>query len=105
KSAGGFAPASSHATNSSRDCSGVISIWSRAMQIPDLGRFGRTRAVSGDIRGPTDPGMLEGEQYHRAGAPSLAASAGASPQEQPNRSSSPQSFSADRKSTRLNSSH
>src|SRR5204863_9269120 len=42
----------------------------------------------------TDPGMLEGEQYHRAGAPSLAATAGASPQEQPNRSSSPQSFSA-----------
>src|SRR3954453_19895897 len=27
----GFAPASSHATSSSRDCSGVISIWSRAI--------------------------------------------------------------------------
>jgi len=27
----GFTPAASHATNSSRDCSGVISIWSRAI--------------------------------------------------------------------------
>src|ERR1700730_9508891 len=93
-SEGGFTPASSHATNSSRDCSGVISIWSRAIRIPGVGRFDRTRTVSGKVADGVVRKRESQEQYHRAAAPSLAASAWASSHEQPSRSSSPHSLDA-----------
>src|SRR5258705_2700681 len=93
-SEGGFTPASSHATSSSRDCSGVISIWSRAINNPDVGRFDRTRHGTGNN---ADHIVRKDERYrkhHRAGTPSLTAAVLISPQEQPSRSSRPQSFMA-----------
>src|SRR5580698_3007727 len=90
---GGFTPSASHATNSSRECSGVISIWSRAMQNPDERRFEGMRAVSGMSADQPVRGGLRQQYYHhhRAGASSLAAGAGTSSHEQPSRSSRPQS--------------
>src|SRR6476620_10137229 len=90
----GFTPAASHATNSSRDCNGVISIWSRAMQIPDVGRFDRTRRVAGDIPDRAVRRCERGIYYHRAATPSLTAGAGLSSHEQPSRSSRPHSLTA-----------
>src|SRR5258707_1211556 len=93
-SLGGFTPASSHATSSSRDCSGVISIWSRAIKNPDVGRFDRTRRMA---KGDADGAVRSNERYfgyHRAGTPSRAATALISSQEQPSRSSRPQSLTA-----------
>src|ERR1700754_2759220 len=93
-SEGGFTPASSHATSSSRDCSGVISIWSRAMENPDVGRFDRTRHVTAN----NADGIARKDEgyrvYHRAGTPSRTTAALTSEQEQPSRSSRPQSFMA-----------
>src|SRR4051794_39951212 len=87
----GFTPAASHPTSSSRDCSGVISIWSRAMRIPDAGGFDRARTAlgAGGAGGGIPP---RGEDYHPPAAASLME--GASWHEQPSRSSSPQSFVA-----------
>src|SRR6478752_1046706 len=92
---GGFTPAASQATSSSRDCSGVISIWSRAIKIPDLWRFDRTRRVAGSIADGVVRKNDGVEAYHRAGAPSRATAAAlTSSQEQPSRSRRPQSFVA-----------
>src|SRR5262245_12770320 len=91
---GGLMPASNHVTSSSRDCSGVISIWSRAMKNPKLWRFDRTRLVA---EGDADGDVRINETYqgcHRAGTPSRAAAALTSEHEQPSRSSRPQSFMA-----------
>src|SRR5260221_500971 len=64
------------------------------MEIPDLGRFDRTRTVSGAAADQPVRGCRGRKRYHRAGAPSLATGNGASPHEQPSRSSKPQSFIA-----------
>src|SRR3954469_9100283 len=93
-SLGGFTPSASHATSSSRDCSGVISIWSRAMEIPDVGRFDRTRRMD---KKDADHAVRSNERqlgYHRAGTPSRAATGLISSQEQPSRSSRPHSLTA-----------
>src|SRR6185503_16122929 len=80
---GGLLPASNHATSSSRDCSGVISIWSRAMRKSGYLAI-RPNAPCG--KGNADGGVRINETYggrHRAGTPSRAAAALTSEQEQP----------------------
>src|SRR4051812_17357118 len=91
---GGFTPAASQATSSSRDCSGVISIWSRAMKNPELWRFDRTRRVAGSLADNIVRKNDGVQRYHRADAPSRAATALTSSQEQPSRSNRPQSLMA-----------
>src|SRR4051794_6245935 len=99
---GGFTPAASHATSSSRDCNGVISIWSRAIKNPDLWRFDRTRRMAEGVADSAvrknesrNQGLNQEQQGdHRAGTPSRTAAALPSVQEQPSRSSRPQSFMA-----------
>src|SRR2546430_5671924 len=91
---GGLQPASNHVTSSSRDCSGVISIWSRAMKKSGYLAI-RPNAPCG--QGNADGGVRINETYkgyHRAGTPSRVAAALTSEQEQPSRSSRPQSFMA-----------
>src|SRR5256885_14278730 len=85
-------PASNHVTSSSRDCSGVISIWSRAMKKSGYLAI-QPNAPCG--QGNADGVVRNNETYqgcHRAGTPSRAAAALTSEQEQPSRSSRPQSF-------------
>src|SRR4051794_30331609 len=51
----GFTPAASQATSSSRDCSGVISIWSRAIENPDLGDLNESAVGQGGLSGRVVP--------------------------------------------------
>ena len=66
---GGFTPASSHATSSSRDCSGVISIWSRAIKI----RMGRRPNAPGNI---ADNAVRKNEQVRMISSCGHAVSSG-----------------------------